>query len=101
MEFIKSDSLETKQQTEGWPESPALSPSVPFVFGCFFQVYPAQALLLLVTGALGFRIIYASLSPALPVLNTFKVTSCSFLLNTVGKGVLGPFNQSFLLIKIN
>ncbi|XP_037621769.1 uncharacterized protein zgc:112980 isoform X2 [Sebastes umbrosus] len=39
----------------------------------FFQeVYPHQAMLLLVTGALGLRIINAALSPALPVLNTFK-----------------------------
>ncbi|KAM9363740.1 uncharacterized protein ABDE67_019425 [Symphorus nematophorus] len=39
----------------------------------FFQeVYPDQALLLLVTGALGLRILDSSLSPALPVLNTFK-----------------------------
>ncbi|XP_078022276.1 uncharacterized protein LOC117255571 isoform X1 [Epinephelus lanceolatus] len=38
----------------------------------FFQdVYPDQALLLLVTGALGLRIVVAPLSPALPVLNTF------------------------------
>ncbi|XP_068445094.1 uncharacterized protein zgc:112980 [Clinocottus analis] len=42
----------------------------------FFQeVYPDQALLLLVTGALGVRILSAALSPALPVLNTFKVNS--------------------------
>ncbi|XP_068593535.1 uncharacterized protein zgc:112980 [Cebidichthys violaceus] len=39
----------------------------------FFQeVYPDQALLLLVTGALGSRIVSAALSPALPVLDTFK-----------------------------
>ncbi|KAM8880338.1 uncharacterized protein AB9W97_015204 isoform 2-T3 [Spinachia spinachia] len=38
----------------------------------FHEVYPAQALLLLVTGALGQRILRAALSPALPVLNTFK-----------------------------
>nr|XP_019962407.1 PREDICTED: uncharacterized protein LOC109642172 [Paralichthys olivaceus] len=39
----------------------------------FFQeVYPDQALLLLVTGALGLRILSAALTPALPVLNTFK-----------------------------
>ncbi|XP_071359418.1 uncharacterized protein [Trachinotus anak] len=39
----------------------------------FFQeVYPDQALLLLVTGALGLRILSGALSPALPVLNTFK-----------------------------
>ncbi|XP_038568853.1 uncharacterized protein zgc:112980 [Micropterus salmoides] len=39
----------------------------------FFQeVYPDQAMLLLVTGALGLRILNAALSPAIPVLNTFK-----------------------------
>ncbi|XP_062243680.1 uncharacterized protein zgc:112980 [Platichthys flesus] len=39
----------------------------------FFQeVYPDQALLLLVTGALGLRILSAALTPALPVLNTFQ-----------------------------
>ncbi|XP_067352949.1 uncharacterized protein zgc:112980 isoform X2 [Channa argus] len=39
----------------------------------FFQeAYPDQALLLLVTGALCWRIFSASLSPVLPVLNTFK-----------------------------
>ncbi|XP_029289590.1 uncharacterized protein LOC115009603 isoform X2 [Cottoperca gobio] len=39
----------------------------------FFQtVYPDQAMLLLVTGALCLRILSAPLSPALPVLNTFK-----------------------------
>ncbi|XP_044040772.1 uncharacterized protein zgc:112980 isoform X2 [Siniperca chuatsi] len=38
----------------------------------FHEVYPDQALLLLVTGALGLRILNAALSPALPVLNTFK-----------------------------
>lgn len=39
----------------------------------FFQeVYPDQALLLLVTGALGLRILHAALKPALHVLNTFK-----------------------------
>ncbi|KAI3353334.1 hypothetical protein L3Q82_019875, partial [Scortum barcoo] len=39
----------------------------------FFQeVYPHQALLLLVTGALGLRILNAALRPALHVLNTFK-----------------------------
>ncbi|KAM9770114.1 uncharacterized protein ACNS7B_007876 [Menidia menidia] len=36
------------------------------------EVYPDQALLLLVTGALVFRILSGPLSPALPVLNTFK-----------------------------
>ncbi|XP_034741427.1 uncharacterized protein zgc:112980 [Etheostoma cragini] len=40
--------------------------------GYFQKVYPDQALLLLVTGALGLRICKAPLSPALPVLNTFK-----------------------------
>ncbi|XP_031719069.1 uncharacterized protein LOC116392067 isoform X1 [Anarrhichthys ocellatus] len=39
----------------------------------FFQeVYPDQALLLLVTGALCGRIVSAALSPAVPVLKTFK-----------------------------
>ncbi|XP_044203407.1 uncharacterized protein zgc:112980 [Thunnus albacares] len=39
----------------------------------FFQmVYPDHALLLLVTGALGLRILHAALNPALPLLNTFK-----------------------------
>ncbi|XP_034455630.1 uncharacterized protein zgc:112980 isoform X1 [Hippoglossus hippoglossus] len=39
----------------------------------FFQeVYPDQALLLLVTGALGLRILSAALTPALPVLNSFQ-----------------------------
>ncbi|XP_039659759.1 uncharacterized protein zgc:112980 isoform X1 [Perca fluviatilis] len=40
--------------------------------GFFQKVYPEQALLLLVTGALGLRICKAPLSPALPVLETFK-----------------------------
>ncbi|KAA8595244.1 hypothetical protein FQN60_012379 [Etheostoma spectabile] len=39
--------------------------------GYFQKVYPDQALLLLVTGALGLRICKAPLSPALPMLNTF------------------------------
>lgn len=38
----------------------------------FLEVYPDQALLLLVTGALDVRILSIALSPALPVLNTFK-----------------------------
>ncbi|XP_041790259.1 uncharacterized protein zgc:112980 isoform X2 [Chelmon rostratus] len=38
----------------------------------FHEVYPDQALLLLVTGALGLRILDSALSPALPVLNMFK-----------------------------
>uniref|UniRef100_A0A3Q3LDB4 Zgc:112980 n=1 Tax=Mastacembelus armatus TaxID=205130 RepID=A0A3Q3LDB4_9TELE len=38
----------------------------------FDSVYPNQALLLLVTGALGLRILNAAVSPVLPVLNTFK-----------------------------
>lgn len=38
----------------------------------FQEVYPDQALLLLVTGALSLRILNSALSPALPVLNTFK-----------------------------
>ncbi|KAM4584520.1 uncharacterized protein PAE49_004043 [Odontesthes bonariensis] len=38
----------------------------------FHEVYPDQALLLLVTGALGLRILNAALTPALPVLNSFK-----------------------------
>uniref|UniRef100_A0A3Q1HR37 Uncharacterized protein n=1 Tax=Anabas testudineus TaxID=64144 RepID=A0A3Q1HR37_ANATE len=39
------------------------------------SVYPDQSLLLVVTGALCWRILNAPLSPALPVLNTFKVFS--------------------------
>lgn len=54
-----------------------LAKVINYVFA--FQVYPDQALLLLVTGALSLRIVSDRLSPALPVLNTFKVTSCSFL----------------------
>ncbi|XP_023286294.1 uncharacterized protein LOC111672935 [Seriola lalandi dorsalis] len=42
---------------------------IPWIF---LEVYPDQALLLLVTGALGLRILNGALSPALPVLNTFK-----------------------------
>ncbi|XP_030285527.1 uncharacterized protein LOC115588985 isoform X2 [Sparus aurata] len=38
----------------------------------FLEVYPDQALLLLVTGALSMRILNSALSPALPVLKTFK-----------------------------
>ncbi|XP_029984256.1 uncharacterized protein LOC115414923 isoform X2 [Sphaeramia orbicularis] len=38
----------------------------------FQEVYPDQALLLLVTGALYLRILNAALIPVLPVLNTFK-----------------------------
>ncbi|XP_069545780.1 uncharacterized protein [Brachyistius frenatus] len=38
----------------------------------FLDVYPNQALLLLVTGALRLRILHAGLTPAIPVLNTFK-----------------------------
>lgn len=44
-----------------------------------FQEYPNQALLLLVTGALGLRILRSLLKPALPVLSTFKVIFCPFL----------------------
>lgn len=40
------------------------------------QSYPDQALLLLVTGGLGMRILHSPLSPVLPVLSTFKVISC-------------------------
>uniref|UniRef100_A0A096MBJ1 Uncharacterized protein n=1 Tax=Poecilia formosa TaxID=48698 RepID=A0A096MBJ1_POEFO len=39
---------------------------------CFLRTYPDQALLLLVTGALGVRILQGSFSPALPVLNAYK-----------------------------
>lgn len=42
----------------------------------FLQVYPDQALLLLVTCALSQRILSSVLDPVLPVLNTFKVTCC-------------------------
>ncbi|XP_008290660.1 uncharacterized protein LOC103365097 [Stegastes partitus] len=38
----------------------------------FLEVYPDQALLLLVTGALGLRIRDAALSPVVPVLKTFQ-----------------------------
>ncbi|XP_068607166.1 uncharacterized protein zgc:112980 [Brachionichthys hirsutus] len=38
----------------------------------FQEAYPEQALLLLVTGALGWRIIHSALRPALPVLNAMK-----------------------------
>uniref|UniRef100_A0A3P8UP47 Zgc:112980 n=1 Tax=Cynoglossus semilaevis TaxID=244447 RepID=A0A3P8UP47_CYNSE len=40
---------------------------------CVCQVYPDQALLLLVTRALALKILSASLTPALPVLSCFKV----------------------------
>lgn len=43
------------------------------------QSYPDQALLLLVTGGLGMRILHSSLSPILPVLSTFKVISCQLI----------------------
>lgn len=42
------------------------------------QRYPDQSLLLLLTGALCWRIIDSALSPALPVLNTFKVFSSPY-----------------------
>lgn len=38
----------------------------------FLGAYPDQALLLLITGALGVRILQASVIPALPVLTAFK-----------------------------
>lgn len=43
------------------------------------QLYPDQALLLLVTGGLGMRILDSPLSPILPVLSTFKVISCQLV----------------------
>lgn len=43
-----------------------------------WQVYPHQALLLLVSGALSFRILNGALCPALPVINTFKVILWTF-----------------------
>lgn len=43
------------------------------------QSYPDQALLLLVTGGLGMRILHSPLSPVLPVLSTFKVVSCQLV----------------------
>ena len=46
------------------------------IFPLCLQAYPDQALLLLVTGALGLRMEHSALRPVLPVLNTFKVT-CS------------------------
>lgn len=39
------------------------------------QIHPDQALLLLVTGALGLRLLQAAMCPVLPVLYTFKVVS--------------------------
>lgn len=47
------------------------------IFHLCLQVHPDQALLLLVTGALGLRMAHSALRPALPVLGTFKVTSYS------------------------
>uniref|UniRef100_A0A8C7YMA5 Uncharacterized protein n=1 Tax=Oryzias sinensis TaxID=183150 RepID=A0A8C7YMA5_9TELE len=44
----------------------------------FHEVYPHQALLLLVTGALSFRILNGALCPALPVINTFKDNMWAF-----------------------
>lgn len=43
----------------------------------FVQSYPEQSLLLVVTGALGLRVLNSPLVPVLPVFNTFKVTSGS------------------------
>ncbi|XP_051242575.1 uncharacterized protein zgc:112980 isoform X2 [Dicentrarchus labrax] len=51
------------------PKEPSSNIQIPRFFQ---EVYPDQALLLLVTGALGLRILNSALSPALPVLNTFK-----------------------------
>ncbi|XP_054912525.1 uncharacterized protein zgc:112980 [Poeciliopsis prolifica] len=45
---------------------------------CFLRTYPDQALLLLVTGALGVRILQGSFSPALPVLHAYKDNSWAF-----------------------
>ncbi|KAF6736360.1 hypothetical protein FQA47_009129 [Oryzias melastigma] len=44
----------------------------------FYEVYPHQALLLLVSGALSFRILNGALCPALPVINTFKDNMWAF-----------------------
>ncbi|XP_040891820.1 uncharacterized protein zgc:112980 isoform X2 [Toxotes jaculatrix] len=44
----------------------------------FLEVYPDQALLLLVTGALCLRILNTALCPALPVLNTYKENVWAF-----------------------
>uniref|UniRef100_A0A665TYD4 Uncharacterized protein n=1 Tax=Echeneis naucrates TaxID=173247 RepID=A0A665TYD4_ECHNA len=50
--------------------------SIHVVLNClYFQEYPDQALLLLVTGALGLRILSGPLRPALPVLHTYQVFS--------------------------
>lgn len=43
------------------------------------QSYPEQSLLLVVTGALGLRVLHSPLLPILPVFNTFKVTSGSLV----------------------
>ncbi|XP_060946921.1 uncharacterized protein zgc:112980 [Limanda limanda] len=64
----------------------------------FFQeVYPDQALLLLVTGALGCRILSAALTPALPVLNAFQENTWAlgWLLDSLSSNVerLNSFAQ--------
>ncbi|XP_070683801.1 uncharacterized protein [Pempheris klunzingeri] len=61
----------------------------------FLEVYPDQALLLLVTGALGLRILNDPLHPALPVLNTFKENLWAFtwLLENLPAERLSSFTQ--------
>ncbi|KAF7663427.1 hypothetical protein LDENG_00209830 [Lucifuga dentata] len=58
--------------------TPFDAPTLPAPSRAFLQVYSEQALLLLVTGALSLRIIAAPLSPALPVLNTYKENIWAF-----------------------
>ncbi|XP_041640412.1 uncharacterized protein zgc:112980 isoform X2 [Cheilinus undulatus] len=61
----------------------------------FVEVYPDQALLLLATGALAFRIAAGALSPALPVLNTFQrhIWALELLWETLSVERLSSFVQ--------
>lgn len=59
------------------------------------QEYPDQALLLLVTGALGLRILESPLRPGLPVLSTFQVIPCSFSVSHI----LAKYTIDISLIK--
>ncbi|XP_061575849.1 uncharacterized protein zgc:112980 isoform X2 [Cololabis saira] len=64
----------------------------------FQEEYPDQALLLLVAGALSFRISFAPLTPALPVINTFKENLWAFQwlcdgLSSINKDRLKSFFQ--------
>ncbi|XP_054865796.1 uncharacterized protein zgc:112980 isoform X3 [Amphiprion ocellaris] len=56
----------------------------------FLEMYPDQALLLLVTAALGLRIRDAALSPTLPVLSAFKVTSVTMCGLSLGCVIICP-----------